>query len=121
MLQHIADLIADALKEVGCELNEAKIAVLGYSYLEDSDDTRHTPTAALLNCLSAMACEATVHDPFVEEYQGDVLNILRGANGVIVMVAHSNYRELDLAVMAKVMRQPVLVDGRHIFTAKALH
>ncbi len=41
------------------------MTLLGVSYLEDADDTRNTPAAALANLLLARGVEVVAHDPFV--------------------------------------------------------
>ena len=50
---HTADLVRDALAEAGRPLAGAKVAVLGLSYLENSDDTRNTPALPLVRTLRA--------------------------------------------------------------------
>ncbi len=44
MPAHMFRLTADALKRVGCPLNGAKVAILGWAFLANSDDTRNTPS-----------------------------------------------------------------------------
>src|SRR4030065_29736 len=41
---HVVDLLQSALAEAGKELAESTIGVLGYAFLENSDDARNTPT-----------------------------------------------------------------------------
>ncbi len=120
MPAHVARLVADALGEAGVPTEGARVAVLGYSYLEDSGDTRNSPTAALLAELEAMGCLAAVHDPFVPGYQGEPASVLEGAVCAVLMVAHSEYRALDPAWLASIMRHAVLVEGRAVFDARAL-
>lgn len=117
---HIAELMRDALQETGHSIGRAKIAILGYAYLENSDDTRHTPTATLLTYMKDMEYKIAIHDPFVLEYAGDVQEVLRDADCVIIMVAHQTYYELDLNMTASLMRHAVLIDGRHIYSEESL-
>ncbi|MBI4787113.1 MAG: hypothetical protein HY782_08725 [Chloroflexi bacterium] len=35
------------------------------------------------------------------------------------MVAHKQYRALDLAALKRVLRTPILIDGRRVFDARA--
>lgn len=42
MPSHTADLLEEGLREAGKELTNAKIAILGVAFLENSDDTRNT-------------------------------------------------------------------------------
>jgi UDP-N-acetyl-D-mannosaminuronic acid dehydrogenase len=112
---HVAELVEDALQDVGIPLQGAKIGVLGYAYRENSDDGRNSPTAPLVDRLRQTGAEVSIHDPFVEEYVGDWREVVAGCDAVVVMVAHSAYRELDPAELHRLLRNPVLVDGRNIF------
>ena len=113
---HIVELLRDALAEAGCELKGARVTVLGYAYLEDSDDTRNSPSEILVRRLRELGAEVVVHDPWVEAYAGDLMECLKGSDAAVVMVAHSAYRSLDLQALKSALRLPVLVDGRHVFT-----
>jgi UDP-N-acetyl-D-mannosaminuronic acid dehydrogenase len=114
---HVADLVVEALREAGRDIAGARIAVLGYSYLENSDDTRNTPSAPLVAALRAAGAEVVVHDPFVALYNGDWRQVVRGADAVVVMVAHDEYRGIDLAELKAMLRMPVVVDARRVFDA----
>jgi UDP-N-acetyl-D-mannosaminuronic acid dehydrogenase len=116
MPAHVADLVG----ELADPKSRAKVTVLGYAYLENSDDTRNSPSAALKAILEQRGYEVTVHDPFVHEYAGDVMAALRGADCAVVMVAHSMYRELDLTAAAATMQRAQMVDARALFKPEAL-
>lgn len=116
MPAHVASLVEDLVGQAG----HGRVAVLGYAYLENSDDTRNSPSAALIDVLSKAGFEVAVHDPYVHEYEGDVMHALRGADCVVLMVAHSAYRDLDLKAAAGIMRAPAMVDARGFFEADAL-
>ena len=112
MPQHIGELLLLALEEAGVELIQARILVMGYAYLEDSDDTRNSPSAALLDYLGGKVGQILVHDPYVNRHQGDLLEKARGCDAVVVMVKHSEYRSLELAQLGEGMRRRLLLDGR---------
>jgi len=44
----MVDLLESALKECNKEIRNSTIAVLGYAFLENSDDSRNTPTVPFL-------------------------------------------------------------------------
>ena len=114
MPEHVAGLVGQLAA------SPAKVAVLGYAYLENSDDTRNSPGAALVEILRKRGYEVQIHDPFVHEYAGDVMEALRGTKCVVLMVAHSAYRELDLRAAASLMARPQLVDARGLYKAESL-
>lgn len=112
---HVAKLVEEALDEVGTPIAGSKIAILGYAYLEESDDTRNSPSEVLLQKLLEWGVEVVVHDPFVEEYAVDVYQSIEGCDAVVVMVAHQAYKNLDLVKVKGGMRTPILVDGRFVY------
>ena len=53
-------------------------------------------------------------------FQGDLMYLAPDCDAAVVMVRHTGYRDLDLAQLRQVMRTPVLIDGRSIFTPSQL-
>ncbi|MEO8082225.1 MAG: nucleotide sugar dehydrogenase [Ardenticatenales bacterium] len=120
MPAHMADLAADGLSEVGRTLRRSRVAVLGMSYLADTEDDRNSPSAALVDSLVAHGADVAAHDPWVPAYRDrTVEEVIAGADAVIVMVAHTAYRGLDWAALAPLARTLVLVDGRRSVDAAA--
>ncbi len=115
---HMIKLLESALADAGKPLLDARIAVLGYAYLENSDDTRNSPTRSLVARLYELGAQPIIHDPWIPEYDGDLFERIKGCDAVVVMVAHSQYRDLDLGRLKSVLRLPILVDGRHVFSAE---
>ena len=112
---HMVKLLENALKQAGKPLLDARIAVLGYAYLENSDDTRNSPTRSLVARLYELGAQPVIHDPWIPEYDGDVFECVKGCDAVIVMVAHNEYRGIDPGEFKSVLRLPILVDGRHVY------
>jgi len=112
-----------ALAERGVAADEAKVAVLGVAYLEDSDDTRNTPAMAVIDALQHKGASVVAHDPYVRDLDGyeltrDLDLALQGADAAVIVTRHRVYYELDLARLKGIMRTPVLVDGRNVFQAE---
>jgi UDP-N-acetyl-D-mannosaminuronic acid dehydrogenase len=116
---HVASLVEDALDEVGIALEGAQIAVLGYAYLENTDEKRNSPSEVLVDHLRDRGASVAIHDPWVAEHGGDLWERAAGAHAAVLMVAHDEYRDLDLARLARVLAAPVLVDGRHMVETDA--
>jgi UDP-N-acetyl-D-mannosaminuronic acid dehydrogenase len=117
---HMAALIQTALEESGRKLPGAKIFIMGYAYLEDTGDTRNSPSQTLANRLDDWQAEAIIHDPYVPEYRGSVLEMARDCEAAVLMVKHQEYRNLDLAALGRALRFPLLVDGRGFYNAEAV-
>jgi UDP-N-acetyl-D-mannosaminuronic acid dehydrogenase len=108
---HMLKMLKTRLKD----LKDKRVLVLGYAYLEDSDDTRDAPSQYFLQALQAEGAQVEVHDPFVKEFQGDLYELAQGCEAVVLMTAHSQYREIDLSRLKTAMRTPLLLDGRNLW------
>lgn len=118
---HMARLVEDALEEVGKSIYGSTLAILGYAYLENSDDTRNSPSEALVKHLRDWGAKVLIHDPWVEQYAGDLWSRVQGADAAVIMVAHEGYRKLDLPKLKSVLTSPILVDGRHVVESADAH
>jgi len=113
----MVELLQKTLNAAGRKIEGARIAVLGYAYLEDSDDTRNSPSEILVRRLRELGAEVIIHDPWIAEYSGDLMTRIKGCDAAVLMVAHNANRSLDLNSLATALRTPVLIDGRHVFDA----
>ncbi len=112
---HMADLVAEALHEAGSEVRGAQVAILGYAYIENSDDTRNSPSQPLIEQLQEWGARVVVHDPYVPKYQLDFGKVVCNADALVIMVRHDEYLALSLTDLKAQLKRPVLIDGRHVF------
>lgn len=124
MPAYMARKVSDAFTTVGRNVKGANIAVLGLSYLGDSDDARNVPTEPFVREMRAGGAIVRVHDPLVETYPGievehDLAKVVKDADAVVLFTAHSPYRAIDLAWLRAQVRTPILVDGRHVWERAA--
>lgn len=120
MPTHMRELVTEALKERNVKPEDARVAILGYTFLENSDDTRNTPALPLYRMLEGICSEVVVHDPYVKE-EGDVhlTSDLEAAindkDCITIVTKHREYFMMDLTWLMDNMRTPIIVDGRNIF------
>ena len=81
MPDHMAALIK---KELGT-LKDRKVLIMGYAYLENSDDTRDSPAQALADILERKGAQVIIHDPFVEPYMGDIFAMAAGCDAALLV------------------------------------
>jgi UDP-N-acetyl-D-mannosaminuronic acid dehydrogenase len=116
---HIADLLEDAMKESGFKLKNAKIVILGVAFLENSDDTRNSPSLILYDELKRRGAIPLLHDPLVREFERpftDKLDkIMDKADALVLMTKHKQYQKLNLKDMKQRMKTSILIDGRNFF------
>jgi UDPglucose 6-dehydrogenase len=126
-------LIEEELRERGIKLPEARVAVLGVSYLENADDTRNTPAAPLALLLLARGAEVVAHDPYVRAADwrralgnghcvpltADLEEALTGVDCAAIVTKHREYFDLAPQRLRMVMRSPIVVDGRNVLNGEA--
>ena len=64
----VAQLVRDALRNMGRMVPAAQIALLGVSYREDVGDTRYSGSEIIIRKLTEMGAEVKAHDPYVQHW-----------------------------------------------------
>ncbi len=62
---HVAELVRDALRNMGRIVAASEVVVLGASYREDVGDTRYSGSELVVRKLAEMGATLRVHDPYV--------------------------------------------------------
>jgi UDP-N-acetyl-D-mannosaminuronic acid dehydrogenase len=117
---HMVNLLESALAEAHKELKGAKIGVLGYAFLENSDDSRNTPTVPFVKELEKRGATYQIHDPFIKEDEGyqieqDINTVLKDCDAAVLMTKHDEYKSINPEKLRGLLRTRVIVDGRNLF------
>src|SRR3989441_630623 len=120
MPRRMARIVEEALAAAGRKIKGARVAVLGFSYRENTDDTRNSPAKTMIQELRRRGADIAIHDPFARSERGyavlrDVKAATKGADCVAIVTAHDAYRKLDLKTLGRRMRHLALVDGRNLY------
>jgi nucleotide sugar dehydrogenase len=126
MPKYIFELLSCALNEEERPLKNSRIAVLGFSYKENVGDPRETPVKALIEELKKTKADIRLVDPYIEgahlmqhgKPYDDAYGALGDADALVLMTAHDAFSRLDLRKVKKMMRTPIIVDGRRLFDPK---
>jgi len=121
MPTHMFRLTVDGLNRIHTGPQGAKIALLGWAFLSDSDDTRNTPSGVYRSLLLEAGADVAVHDPYVTSDPevtvfSDLDDVVRDANVIAIFTAHRMYRNLDPEYIRSLSNHenPVIIDGRNI-------
>lgn len=121
---HMYNLTVEALARAGKKPSGSKVAILGWAFLNNSDDARNPPSEPYRDLLIEAGCEVMVHDPHVLEYLGVTIShelddVVKGADVVAVLTRHDEYFGLDAKRVKELMgvECPVVVDGRNVVDA----
>ena len=117
---HVFQLVADALNEQERAVNDSKIAVLGLSYKENVGDPRESPSKVVVGELKKRGAQVHLVNPYVDEQtlralaipEATAYDALAAADALVLMTAHRDFARLDLRKIKRLMRTPVIVDGR---------
>jgi UDP-N-acetyl-D-mannosaminuronic acid dehydrogenase len=126
MPKHTVSLFVESCEEAGIKPEEATVAVLGVAFLQDSDDTRNTPTKPLVEELKKIGVELKIHDPLVRkeefeyEFSTDLEEVIKDTDAIILVTSHKEYYEIKGEELNKVMKTKIMIDGRNVFKGEEL-
>jgi len=121
MPHHMIELLKEAMEEMSLSIKGAKVCVLGYAFLENSDDTRNTPSRPLILELQEIGADVVVHDPYLKEEDGitihqDLDYCLKDSDAVVLITKHKEYFDLEMARMKELLKTPIIIDGRNVWS-----
>jgi len=111
-------------------LRGKKIAILGLSFKEDSDDIRYSASFKLINLLMKEKVNVIVHDPMAINntkkvfgskilYANSIRTALKNRDCVIIMTPWKQYEQLKNSDFDE-MREKIIIDTRRILSKKKL-
>jgi UDPglucose 6-dehydrogenase len=118
-------------RHYGKALSGKTVGVWGLAFKPRTDDIREAPALTLLDTLLAEGVRVRVHDPEamanVRATYGDRLTycnrpyeVLEGADGLAIVTEWPEFRRPDFALMRKLLREPVIFDGRNLYEPKTV-
>ena len=107
------------------------VAIWGLAFKPRTDDIREAPALVLIDSLLGAGASVRVHDSEamqnVRAIYGDKLvycdrpyGACEGADGLVVVTEWQEFRNPDFEVMKRLLKFPVIFDGRNIYDEKAM-
>ena len=119
--RHLFDKIKSSL----WNLNGKTIGILGLSFKPDTDDMREAPSIDIIAMLLEEGAQIKAYDPQAMEnartlfpslhYCRSAYEAVEGSDALVLLTDWGEFRQLDLARVKKLMKQPVVIDGRNMF------
>ena len=114
----------------GGSVDGQTIAVLGVTFKPNTDDMRESPSLDILPALQEAGARILAYDPEgmkeaapllpgVEWCEG-AYETMEGAAAVVIITEWNEFRLLDLARVRKLLRQPLMVDFRNIYSPEEM-
>jgi UDPglucose 6-dehydrogenase len=123
-------LIGKMEKHFG-SLKGKRIGMWGLAFKPKTDDMREAPAVPLIQGLLAAGATVHAYDPEAMkvakgifgskiQYADNGYAALTGADALAIVTEWNEFREPDYTRMRKLMRQPVIFDGRNIYNPESL-
>lgn len=108
------------------------IALWGLAFKPDTDDMRDSTALVVINLLLDAGCHIKVYDPIAMNeckrrlgdkitYCKDMYEATLDADALLLLTEWQEFRLPTWDVIKRVMKTPLLIDGRNIFDAKELN
>jgi UDPglucose 6-dehydrogenase len=122
-------------------LKDKRIGVLGLSFKPGTDDMRQAPSIPIIQSLLSEGAKVSCYDPkamsntkkVFEEInlssflaKGDVkfckspYEVAKGSDCLLILTDWDEFKEIDFIKIKRLLRQPVIVDGRNIYDPEEL-
>ncbi|MFC9707020.1 UDP-glucose/GDP-mannose dehydrogenase family protein [Paenibacillus sp. JNUCC31] len=120
------------LEEALGSLKGKTIAVWGLAFKPDTDDVRDAPAIDIIQHLSNAGAVIKAYDPIATanfrkevdvasiSWEENPLHAAEGADALCVLTEWKEFAHIDLAELAEVMKDPIMIDGRNLYSAEQI-
>lgn len=120
--------LINKLENILGDIRSKKVAVLGIAYMAGTDDIRESPAKSIIMELLAKGAMVYAADPqAISNAKKELGNVdglklvktykeaLRDAEAALLITAWDEYKKIKPKDFVKLMKRPVLIDGRRIY------
>jgi len=124
--------VIDKLLDSLGTLSGKKIAVWGLAFKPDTDDVRDAPSLEIVPKLVEFGALPQVFDPVAADnfrreyhhpsvtYAENAIEAARGCDAICLLTEWGEFVNVDLVEVQAVMNNPVLIDGRNVYSAERI-
>jgi UDPglucose 6-dehydrogenase len=119
-------VLRKTFRYLGQDLRGKSIGIWGLAFKAETDDMRESPTIPLVEGLLEAGARVQTHDPKATDsarmifgdrvmYAADPYSATHGVDALLVMTEWLVYRNPDFDRVRKLVRRPLLIDGRNLY------
>src|SRR6266550_1236477 len=119
-------LIEKIKRHFGAELSGLTFAIWGLAFKPRTDDMRDAPAITVIESLVGAGARVQAFDPEAMEearkmfgdriqYTHRNYDALHGASALLILTEWNEFRRPDFARIKKLLKQPIIFDGRNIY------
>ena len=124
-------LVERAVERFGEDLRDLTFAFWGLAFKPNTDDMREAPSLVTIRALLERGARVVAHDPVATrearrilgdaiDYREHNYDALKGAAALFVHTEWHPYRHPDFARMHALLEQPVIFDGRNLYSPRVM-
>jgi UDPglucose 6-dehydrogenase len=119
-------VLQKTLRYLGQDLTGKSIGIWGLAFKAETDDMRESPAIPVIEGLLGAGARVQTHDPRATDsarlifgdrlmYAADPYSAAHGVDALLVMTEWLVYRNPDFDRVRKLVRRPLLIDGRNLY------
>ncbi|MDE1161270.1 MAG: UDP-glucose/GDP-mannose dehydrogenase family protein [Acidobacteriaceae bacterium] len=114
-------------------LRGKRLGVLGLAFKGETDDIRESPAIDLCEMLLSEGCQIVAYDPAAMDrakeelkpsaqmsYVGSIQEAATDADALLILTDWSEFKTVDLDMLQKSLRYPIVIDGRNLFEPRTM-
>jgi len=121
----------EKLQQVLKILKGKTVGLLGLTFKPDTDDLRDAPALNLIEQLNRLGAKVKAYDPIISQtgmrhglsgvlVETDAERLADGCDALVLVTEWKQFSTLDYAKMAKLMNNPVVIDGRNFLDPETM-
>jgi len=122
------EMVRKIIQAAGGSVDGKRLAILGLTFKANTDDMRAAVSLVIIPQLRRAGASIVAYDPVGMsnakmllpdvQYADDVMAAAKDADLLVVLTEWPEFRQLDLSVIARLVKQKILVDLRNIIPAE---
>jgi len=107
-------------------LSDKTVGMLGLAFKPETDDLRNAPALAIIDILKQHGTKIKVYDPAAMDkarlllknsvkFCKSAYDAAKDSDCLILVTEWNEFKELDFKKIKKLMKQPVIIDGRNVY------
>ena len=111
-------------------IKSKRIGILGLSFKPNTDDLRFAPSLKVIEMLKEEGAKIKAFDPqsmhkaksILKDiyFAKDPYDAARGCDCLLIITEWNEFKELDFSRLKKIMRYPLIIDGRNLYDKNKL-
>jgi UDPglucose 6-dehydrogenase len=131
-------LVVSRLSSILGSLRGCTIGVLGLAFKPNTDDMREAPSVDIIRWVTSQGAMVRAYDPVARKtaqealeredirldtitFCEDAYEVAQGADALVIVTEWNEFKSLNMPQIHRVMRRPILIDGRNIYEAEEMN